>query len=86
MGREMREDGVEAFRYPSARDVRGGKNVALFTPAAFAVKRPEPPETWVCVATRAGVEFRKRDVFESRVFEFPREDFLVGGELPAPAP
>ncbi len=29
MGADMRADGVKAFRYPSARDARGGKNLAL---------------------------------------------------------
>jgi hypothetical protein len=85
LGREMREDGVHAFRYPSARDARGGTNLALFTPA-FAARRPAAPETWHCVATRERVELTKKDVFEKRSLVYPREDFLVRGRLPSPAP
>jgi hypothetical protein len=86
LGNAMREAGVEAFRYHSARDPEGGDNLALFTPRAFAEKRPEAPETWICSATRERVEFQKKDFFDrtSRVFE--RGAFLVDGELPQPAP
>lgn len=85
LGREMREDGVEAFRYPSARDARGGTNVALFTPAAFAAPNPDEPEAWHMVASKERVEFTKRDFFKPRAWVFPRSDFEVGGRLPAPA-
>jgi len=86
MGREMRADEVEALRYPSARDVRGGTNVALFTPRAFAATKPGVPQTWHCVAARGGVEFTKKDVFERRTWSFARSEFEVRGRLPAPAP
>ncbi len=86
LGREMREAGAQAFRYPSARDRRGGRNMALFTPAAFAAKLPSVPETWHCVTTRELVEVTKKDVFEPRSMSFPRADFEVRGRLPAPAP
>lgn len=86
LGREMREDGVEAFRYPSARDRDRGLNYAAFTPGAFVDKVPGVPETWHCVATRERVEFTKRDFFEKRTLNFPRSDFEVAGGLPEPAP
>ena len=86
LGREMREDGVEAFRYPSARDRDRGLNYAAFTPAAFVEKVPGVPETWHCVATRERVELTKRDFFEKRTLSYPRADFEVAGGLPAPAP
>jgi hypothetical protein len=85
LGREMRDDGVEAFRYPSARDVRGGTNVALFTRAAFAAPRPDEPEAWHMVTSRERVELTKRDFFKPRALVFPRSDFEVDGRLPAPA-
>ncbi|HXV76481.1 MAG TPA: RES family NAD+ phosphorylase [Candidatus Polarisedimenticolaceae bacterium] len=85
LGRAMREAGVEAFRYPSARDARGGVNVALFTPAPFAGGNPGAPETWHSVTSRRRVEFVKKDVFERRSFVFAREEFEVAGRLPAPA-
>ena len=82
----MRESGVEAFRYPSARDRGGGANIALFSPRAFGAAVPETPEAWTGVADRSGVEFSKRDFFTRRSLRFPREEFLVSGALPDPAP
>jgi len=72
LGAAMRGAGVEAFRYPSARDAAGGVNVGLFTPRAFASKRPESPEGWSAVLTRDAVEFVKKDFIERRVLHFPR--------------
>ena len=86
LGASMRASGVQAFRFPSARDAKGGKNLALFTPRAFAAKLPSVPETWYCVATRAYVELTKIDIFERRRWSFPREEFEVDGALPRPAP
>ena len=86
LGASMRAAGVQAIRFPSARDVKGGKNLALFTPKAFAAKVPGVPEIWYCVATRARVELTKLDIFERRRWTFPRSDFEVDGDLPRPAP
>lgn len=85
LGREMRAAGVEAFRYRSARDVEGGTNVGLFTPRAFASRRPDPPQTWYCVATRSVVELSRRDLLERGAYRFPREELEVNGVLPTPA-
>lgn len=85
LGRELREDGVELALYRSARDPARGVNLALFSPACFARKRPTVPETWLSVSTRAGVEFSRRDYFERRSLRFARADFEVDGRLPAPA-
>jgi len=85
LGREMRDDGVEVVRYPSARD-RGGANVAVFSPRAFARREPENLETWLCVATKERVEFSRKDYLrerESLVYE--RAGLEVKGRLPAPA-
>jgi hypothetical protein len=84
LGRDMRADSVEAVRYPSARD-RGGVNVAVFSPRAFARRVPENLETWLCVATKERVELSRKDYLgetESMVFE--RAVFEVKGRLPAP--
>ncbi len=85
LGAEMRADGVELVRYPSARDAEGRPNLALFSPRALARKVPRAPETWRCVATRERVELQKLDWFERTRFVFPRAQFEVGGVLPAPA-
>ncbi len=85
LGRAMRADGVQAFRYRSARDPRGGTAIAVIAPDAFADRRPRGLSTWHCTATRSAVEFRRRDYFRPEAFAFPRKVFLVSGHLPAPA-
>lgn len=84
MGREMRAAGVEAFLYQSVRDPQHGQNVGLFVPA-FGRRSPTVPHTWTCTATRARVEFSRRDVFRRERLAFERRLFEVGGTLPAPA-
>jgi hypothetical protein len=82
----MRRDGVELVRFPSARDPGQGPNVALFTPAAFAIKKPlGPAETWYCTVTASRDVSWMREAAASRSYEFARSAFLVDGELPAPA-
>jgi len=85
LGHEMREAGVEAFLYRSARDRQGGIQVALFTPRAFASRRPSTPQTWHCAATRDRVELQRKDALDRAVFLFPRTDFEVRGRVPRPA-
>jgi hypothetical protein len=84
LGASMRAAGVELFRYPSARDPEG-VNVAAFTAAAFGNAKPREFEAWDCLATRDGVECAKRDYFRRESFTFSRAQFLVRGQLPAPA-
>jgi hypothetical protein len=70
----MRAAAVEAFRYQSARDVDGGVNVGLFSPAAFAVSAPRRFDAWHCVADRDFVEMTRRDYLaETVVFAFSRD-------------
>jgi hypothetical protein len=87
LGSEMRADGIEAFRYPSARDPEGGANVGLFSPAAFASRRPRAAsESWTCTVTASrNVEMVRRDVVDVRRYLFPRSIFLVKGRFPTPA-
>jgi hypothetical protein len=81
----MRAAGVEAFRYRSARDVAGGINIGVFTPRAFAVRKPRAVQAWRTTATRDVVEISRKDYFVRESYRFPREDFLVKGTLPRPA-
>lgn len=86
LGRAMREAGVEAFRYPSARDPAGGVNVGVFTPRAFRQRRPVRIQTWYSVATPQRFEVSRKDFFERETLTFARGDFEVRGRLPFPAP
>jgi hypothetical protein len=85
LGAAMRSAGVALCRYPSARDAQGGTGVAVFDPAVFDRIIPRDLETWHSAATRARVEFVRRDWFDPLAFAFPRDEFLVDGVLPAPA-
>lgn len=85
LGREMRAAGVQAVRYPSARDRASGINVAAFELAVFGRRQPKSLETWHCTVTRELVEFVRRDYFKPAFHAYPREQFLVRGSLPAPA-
>ncbi|HUF31474.1 MAG TPA: RES family NAD+ phosphorylase [Gemmatimonadaceae bacterium] len=85
LGRAMREAGVEAFSFTSARDVAAGVNIGAFSPAVFGRRQPRALETWHCTATRGGVEVSRRDYFRRAALAYPLEQFLAGGELPAPA-
>ncbi len=85
LGRSLRAAEVAAFRYRSARDVHGGSNVGVLVPAAFGTRQPRQLETWHCAATHFGVELTRRDYFDRAVHSFPRQEFLVGDSLPAPA-
>lgn len=87
LGSEMRSAGVEVVRYASARDPRERANLALFSPAAFARKRPlGPPQTWHCTVTASrDVSWMREDVTGLVKHEFPRSGFLVDGRFPAPA-
>jgi len=85
LGTAMRDAGVEAFRYESARDVDGGVNVGVLAAKAFAGRKPRNLQTWRCAARRELVELSKRDYGKRAVHRFLREEFLVRGSLPHPA-
>ena len=85
LGTAMRSAGVEAFRFPSARDADGGINVGVFVATVFGNTKPRSLETWHCSASRERVEITKGDYFKRDSFAFPRAQFLVKGVLPAPA-
>ena len=83
LGVSMREAGVAAFRFISARDPEGGVNLGLFEPV-FTTKKPHNPEQWICTASRARVELKPGPAVMRSRTSFPREAFEVDGVLPAP--
>lgn len=82
IGSALRARGAEILLYHSARDAKGGRNVALYTPDVFRDSDPTTPQTWTCVATKQVVEFSRRDYFERRSLAFRREQFETGGRFP----
>lgn len=86
LGLQMREASVQACLYLSARARERGVNAAVFE-NVFRPPRPLHEERWSCTASRERVEFRAQRLLgreESQACD--REQFLVGGKLPAPAP
>ncbi|MGI9044518.1 MAG: RES family NAD+ phosphorylase [Gemmatimonadaceae bacterium] len=85
LGTVMRGAGVQAFKYPSARDDQGGVNVGVLVPSVFGRARPKSFETWHCAASRHRVEVMQADYFNRDSYAFPRGQFLVKGVLAVPA-
>jgi len=84
MGTAMREAGVEAFEYRSARCPLQGNNVALFVPAALAEKRPRNLMSWLCETTGEYVAFKNAQAPDTpRVFRV--QAYQCDGRLPRPA-
>ncbi len=83
LGSAMRDAGIAAFEYRSARDPRQGLNVALFTPDALAAAKPDILDAWLCQTTAGRVSYYSRP--GGGTCEFPLDTFLVDGELPLPA-
>ena len=85
LGTQMREDGVQACLYVSARARGRSVNLAVFE-NVFRPRRPLDEERWACTAARERVEFRaQRLVGRDEGCSFERREFLVNGKLPAPA-
>lgn len=83
LGSAMREAGIQAFEYVSARDLNKGQCVGLFTPEALSQKTPATMSQWLCETSARGVIFKP--LSQNTVYQFRREQFLVDGELPLPA-
>lgn len=82
LGSAMRASGVEAFEYCSARDSKQRLCVALFSPAAFAAKKPESQSQWLCELSAEQVLFKQQE--DSRVYQFKLEQFLVNKQFLLP--
>lgn len=83
LGTELRNAGVEAFCFRSARDPLGGKNLALFA-AVFDVKKPLHAERWICTSTRDRVELKPGLLAVGRPLSFTRVSFEHNGVFPTP--
>lgn len=83
LGSAMREAGVAAFEYTSARDHKKGRCVGLFAPTALSQKKPASMSPWLCETRADQVIFKP--LSENTVYRFPGAHFMVGGRLPRPA-
>ena len=83
LGTAMRDAGVDAFEYQSARDPENGICVGLFAPNALAEKKPQGVSRWLCETSATEVAFKQ--LSSSEVSTYPIEMFLLDGVLPLPA-
>jgi hypothetical protein len=83
LGSAMRDAAIDAFEFPSARCPEGGINVALFTPAAFAARRPREMQQWLGETGAEEVTFAH--AHNRALHHFPIDTFMVDGVLPWPA-
>lgn len=81
LGTELRERGIGAITYLSARADGDEINVALFSPAALRSRKHRNPRHGICESRSAQVSFRLGD--DLHVFD--RERFLDEGRFPIPA-
>lgn len=79
LGTAMREAGVEAFEYSSARDPDAGVNVGLSSPAALADTRPHGQEPWIAETATDAVTFVGGA--PRSVHRFTLDAFLARGRL-----
>jgi hypothetical protein len=82
LGRWMREGGVEAFEYFSARSRQALVQVGLFSPSALC-STPFDQVDLTAEIRSDQASFLSHD--DGLVQTFPRQDFLVGGVLPQAA-
>jgi hypothetical protein len=83
MGAQLRQSGVEAFEFNSARDSNQGLNVALFTPNALASRSPTSQKQWLCETNNNEVAFYSAR--ENAIYTFKLEQFIVNEQLPLPS-
>lgn len=83
IGEEMRDQGVQAFSYFSAR-AQDEVNMGIFTCNAIKSLVPEGLGHWSCITRDKSVIIRSLDDRWSSI-SFEIEQFLVNGMLPSPA-
>lgn len=83
LGVAMRDAGVEAFEFESARDPDAGINVGLFTPKALTSKRPVFQHALLVQIHDEGIDYFNTDT--GYVHHFKLDTFLVKGKLPLTA-
>ena len=86
LGSQMREVGIEAFEYVSARCPDRGLNVGLFSPSALDSGSRSIIQQLACRTTGARVEFSgKGNRFQRSTYSYLFDQFAISGNLPTPA-
>jgi hypothetical protein len=82
LGTAMREFGIEAFQFRSARDPQRGINAGLFVPKVLASPQPLYQQQWLCETSDNNVGFFS--AIDSKVHQYPIEIYLKNGTFPEP--
>jgi hypothetical protein len=83
LGTALRDAGIEALEYRSARDPDGGINLALYTPRVFTSPRAVVLDEWLCTTDADRVSYYSRH--GGGIREFGKDLFTVNEILPVPA-
>ena len=78
LGTDMRQSGIEVFIFASARTQSIGKNIATFTPNAFANKNNQYVsniQNWQCLANKNNIEFNRLELLSRERLTFFKKDF-----------
>ncbi len=81
IGTDMRETGVEAFVYCSARSLKEGKNIAAFSLKVFHRKNNHYTfnfQAWQCIASKKTVDLVGQDL---KKISFTLDDFSYNSQL-----
>lgn len=84
LGTAMRNQGVTAFEYKSARDINHDLNAALFNPTALTSTKPNNKEQWLCDTRERTVTFYSA-VANTQIHVYPLNSYMVDGYFPEPA-
>ncbi len=84
LGSDMRESGVAAFTYLSARDQEQGINSGIFTMNAIKSKKPYGLHEWLCSTEASNVAIVSK-LNKTTRYIFKLEEFLIDSKLPQPA-
>lgn len=85
LGTAMRDAGVAAFTWRSARDRDDGRNTGVYRLDAIQNRRPEQMQNWVCTTTAETISFMRLFARNEAPLSYRRAQFLVEGRLPAPS-
>ncbi|HVT63098.1 MAG TPA: RES family NAD+ phosphorylase [Legionellaceae bacterium] len=78
LGSAMREAGIEACLYFSARTVELSKNIAVYTPNVFKKKKEGyiwNQQNWMCMANKHRIEFTRLSIVQKERISFSMDDY-----------
>ena len=78
LGTDMREEGVSAFLYYSARSLNSKKNTAAFVASVFQKHKNQyinNQQHWKCVANKEQIEFTRIGFLGKQEFSFSKHSF-----------